>query len=135
MVSHPPFAAQPRLREERGTHSMEVGATKGGPPVHQVGATTIDGATYTYDNAGNRLTKVNHLNAVTETYGYDNIYQLLSVVQGATTTESYTYDKVGNRLSEVIGATYTVNNSNQLTSISGSPGTTFSHDNNGNTVT
>ena len=31
-------------------------------------------------------------------YGYDNIYQLLSATQGATTTESYTYDPVGTAL-------------------------------------
>ena len=41
--------------------------------LHQVGVNTIDGATYTYDNVGNRLTKLNQLNSVTETYGYDNI--------------------------------------------------------------
>jgi YD repeat-containing protein len=29
------------------------------------------------------------------TFGYDNIYQLLSVTQDSTTTESYTYDSVG----------------------------------------
>ena len=103
--------------------------------LHQVGASTIDGATYTYDNVGNRLTKLNQLNSQTETYGYDNIYQLLSVLQGANTTESYTYDKVGNRLSDVSGATYTVNGRNQLTIVSGSPNTTFTYDNNGNTAT
>ena len=34
----------------------------------------------------------------TLTYGYDNIYQLLSAKQGTTTKETYTYDLVGNRL-------------------------------------
>jgi len=59
------------------------------------GNTTLDGATYTYDNAGNRLTKLNSLNSVTEGYTYDPLYQLTQVVQGATTTESYGYDAVG----------------------------------------
>jgi hypothetical protein len=29
------------------------------------------------------------------TFGYDNIYELLSVTQSGTTKESYTYDTVG----------------------------------------
>jgi hypothetical protein len=43
--------------------------------LHQVGATTIDGATYTYDNAGNRQTRQDNRTNVTTNYGYDNLYQ------------------------------------------------------------
>jgi len=40
--------------------------------LHKIsGGTTLDGAIYTYDNAGNRLTKANSLNSVTEGYSYD----------------------------------------------------------------
>jgi YD repeat-containing protein len=85
--------------------------------LHQVGSTTLDGASYTYDAAGNRLTKTNYLNGITENYGYDNIYQLLQVTQGATTTESYSYDAVGNRLSSLGVSPYSYNSSNQLTSL------------------
>ncbi len=53
------------------------------------------------DNAGNRTAKTDNRANVTTNYGYDNIYQLLSATQGATTTESYTYDSVGNRLSNL----------------------------------
>ncbi len=100
--------------------------------LHQVGATTVDGASYTYDPAGNRTTKNNYLNGITENYGYDNIYQLLQVTQGATTTESYTYDRVGNRLSSLGMSPYNYNTSNQLTS---TPAATYTYDNNGNTLT
>jgi len=96
------------------------------------GGTTLDGATYTYDNAGNRLTKANSLNGVTEGYKYDPIYELTQVVQGTTTTETYGHDFVGNRLSSLGVPTYNYNSSNELTS-----NTTggYTYDNNGNTLT
>ena len=50
--------------------------------LHKNGSTVLDGATYTYDNAGNRLAKLNSLNSVTEGYTYDPLYQLTQVVQG-----------------------------------------------------
>ena len=100
--------------------------------LHQLGASTIDGATYTVDNAGNRTSKRDERAAVTSNYGYDSIYQLLGTTQGATTTESYTYDAVGNRLSSLGVSPYSYNVSNQLTS---TPGVTYAYDNNGNTLT
>ncbi len=100
--------------------------------LHQVGLTTIDGATYTYDNAGNRTSKVNQLNGGTENYTYDQIYQLTQVVQGLNTTEAYTYDAVGNRLSTVSDSGWTYDSSNHLTT---RPGVTYTYDNNGNTAT
>jgi len=54
------------------------------------GGTTLDGAAYTYDAAGNRQTRTDKRTAVKLTYGYDNLYQLLSAKQGTTTKESYT---------------------------------------------
>src|ERR1700694_2369072 len=48
------------------------------------------------------------------------------------TRTKYTYDAVGNRLSSLGVSPYNVNVSNQLTSI---PGTTYTYDNNGNTLT
>jgi RHS repeat-associated protein len=98
--------------------------------LHQNGTTTLDGATYTYDNAGNRTAKTNLLNNITEQYTYDPLYQLTQVVQGTTTTESYSYDAVGNRLSS-LGMSYNYNSSNELTS---TPAATFTYDNNGNTL-
>jgi RHS repeat-associated protein len=84
------------------------------------------------DNAGNRTAKTDQRTAVATSYGYDNIYQLLSATQGATTTESYTYDPVGNRLTQNGSATWSYNPSNELTS---RPGVTYTYDNNGNTLT
>ena len=59
---------------------------------HAKSGTTLDGATYTVDNAGNRLTRTPQPTGTGSTFGYDNIYELLSVTQGSSTTESYTYD-------------------------------------------
>jgi len=105
--------------------------------LHQTGSTTIDGATYTVDNAGNRMGKVNQLNGVTENYTYDPVYQLTQVQQvvngNPSTSESYTYDAVGNRLSALNVSSYTYNVSNQLTS--SSDGYNYTYDFNGNTLT
>jgi RHS repeat-associated protein len=100
--------------------------------LHKNGSTTLDGAVYTYDNAGNRSSKANQLNNITEQYTYDPLYQLTQVTQGSTTTESYSYDGVGNRLSSLGVSSYTYNSSNELTSNSAA---SFAYDNNGNTVT
>lgn len=94
--------------------------------------TVIDGATYTVDNVGNRMSKQNHLAGVTENYTYDPIYELTQVVQGANTTEWFNYDKVGNRTASHLAASYTVNSSNQLTANSNA---SYTYDNNGNTLT
>jgi RHS repeat-associated protein len=100
--------------------------------LHQAGTVTLDGAGYTYDNTGNRTSKTNYLNNITENYTYDPIYQLTQVTQGLTTTESYSYDAVGNRLSSLGVSPYVYNSSNQLTS---TPAATFTYDNNGNSAT
>jgi RHS repeat-associated protein len=100
--------------------------------LHQSGATTLDGAAYAVDNAGNRTSRTPQPSGVASNYAYDNIYQLTGVTQNSTTTESYTYDPVGNRLSSLGVSPYSNNASNQLTSI---PGTTYTYDNNGNTLT
>jgi RHS repeat-associated protein len=99
--------------------------------LHQAGVNTLDGAAYTYDPAGNRTSKTNYLNGVTSNYGYDLLYELTQVTQGASTTESYSYDPVGNRLSSLGVPNYSYNSSNELTSSSlGS----YSYDANGNTL-
>jgi RHS repeat-associated protein len=100
--------------------------------LHQVSASTIDGASYTVDSAGNRTAKTDQRLALTTNYGYDPIYQLLSATQGSTTTESYTYDPVGNRLSSLGVASYSNNTSNELTSTSNA---SYTYDLNGNTLT
>jgi RHS repeat-associated protein len=100
--------------------------------LHKAGTVTLDGAGYTYDNAGNRTAKINYLNNITEQYTYDPLYQLTQVAQGATTTESYSYDAVGNRLSSLGMSPYAYNSFNELTS---TPVATFTYDANGNTLT
>jgi RHS repeat-associated protein len=99
--------------------------------LHQTGTNTLDGASYTYDPAGNRTAKTNDLNAVTSNYGYDALYQLTQVTQGASTTETYSYDTVGNRLSSSGVPSYSYNSSNELTSSSAG---SYTYDANGNTL-
>ena len=99
--------------------------------LHQTGSTTLDGASYTYDPAGNRTSKGNYLNGVTSNYGYDALYELTQVTQGGSTTESYSYDPVGNRLSSVGVPLYNYNPSNELTSNSSG---SYTYDANGNTL-
>ena len=100
--------------------------------LHQVGSTTLDGASYTYDNAGNRTSKTDYLASLTSNYSYDNLYQLTGVTQGASTTESYSYDAVGNRLSSLGMSPYSYNSSNELTA---TPSASYTYDHNGNTKT
>ncbi len=97
--------------------------------LHQLGSTTLDGASYTYDAAENRKTRTDQRLGTTVNYGYDNIYQLTGVTQGASTNESYTYDLVGNRLSSLNVTQYNYNASNELTS---TPTLTYSYDSAGN---
>jgi len=96
--------------------------------LHQAGNTTLDGASYTYDAAGNRTGKGNYLNGTTSNYTYDPLYQLTQVTGG--TTESYSYDAVGNRLSSAGVPSYSYNASNELTSNSTG---NYTYDANGNT--
>jgi RHS repeat-associated protein len=96
--------------------------------LHQTGSATLDGASYTYDAAGNRNSKTDYLAGVTTNYAYDAVYQLLQATQGSTTTESYTYDAVGNRLSSLGMSPYQYNSSNELTS---TPTTTYTYDKDG----
>ena len=99
--------------------------------LHQVSSSTIDGAAYTYDSAGNRTAKTNEKTAVTSNYTYDPLYELTKVTQSTNTTESYSYDPVGNRLSSLGVSSYTNNSSNELTSSSAA---SYAYDANGNTT-
>jgi YD repeat-containing protein len=92
----------------------------------QLGVNTLDGATYTYDPAGNRTSKTNQLNSTVSNFGYDNIYQLTGVTQGATNTEAYTFDPVGNRLSSLSVPSYSYNSSNEVTAAGSS---SYTYDN------
>ncbi len=115
-MGHPPYDPQSRLTSI----------------LHKLGSTTLDGATYTYDNAGNRKTRTDARLNTTLTYTYDNIYQLQSAKQKTTTKETYSYDAVGNRLSSLGVSPYQYNSSNELTSL---PNVGYTYDNNGSTKT
>jgi RHS repeat-associated protein len=107
------------------------------------GSTVVGGATYTYDSAGNRLSRADRYHNTTASFCYDaattcgsssgsSIYQLTKVTQSGSTTESYTYDAVGNRTSSLGTASYNYNSSNEMTSTSAA---TYTYDNNGNQLT
>ncbi len=98
--------------------------------LHQVGGSTIDGASYAYDAAGNRVSKTTLPSNVTSNYSYDPAYQLTQVTQANAQTEAYTYDAVGNRTYQP-GAPYTYNSSNEMLSREGAP---YTYDANGNTL-
>ena len=100
--------------------------------LHNIGTTSIDGAIYTYDSAGNRTAKANVLTGTTESYTYDPIYQLTQVTQATQETESYSYDAVGNRLSSLLEGNWQYNASNELTL---TPSLSFTYDNNGSMLT
>ena len=100
--------------------------------LHQAGGSTIDGAVYTLDPAGNRTAKTDDLAGVASNYTYDKIYELTQVAQGTNTTEGYSYDAVGNRLSSLGVSPYSYNNSNELAS---TPSGSYTYDANGNTLT
>ncbi len=100
--------------------------------LHQAGSNVLDGASYTYDAAGNRSSKTNYLNGTTSNYTYDPLYELTQVTQGGSTMESFSYDAAGNRLNSAGVPSYQYNASNELTSSSlGS----YTYDANGNTLT
>ena len=91
-------------------------------------------ASYTYDAAGNRLTKTavqeaspNPISVLSQ-YSYDQLTQ--AVVNGSV-AEGYSYDAVGNRLTSAGPTSYNYNASNELTFTSAA---TYAYDNNGNTV-
>jgi RHS repeat-associated protein len=101
--------------------------------LHQAGgSTTVDGAAYTYDNAGNRLSKNEYQFGNSEQYSYDGLYQLTQVTKNNAESENYSYDAVGNRLSSLGVSPYDYNSSNELIS---TPSTSYTYDNDGNTVT
>ena len=99
--------------------------------LHQLSGSTIDGATYTVDSAGNRTAKTDQLAAVTSSCGYDAIYELTQVMQGTNTTENYSYDPAGNRTASLGVSSYSTNVSNELTA---TPTALYTHDSNGNTL-
>ena len=102
------------------------------------GGGSLPGSTsYTYDAAGNRLTKTAVQEAtpnpvsVLSQFSYDSIYELTQAVVNGGVAEGYTYDAVGNRLTSAGPTSYNYNASNELTSTSAAM---YTYDNNGNTI-
>jgi RHS repeat-associated protein len=105
-----------------------------------LGTNTITQWGYTYDNAGNRLTKTSP--DYSETYTYDPLYRLAQAVRttgSATNHWVWTYDAVGNRLTNQLDDTVTsstFNNLNQIqTGAGGGPLVVRGHLNKAGTAT
>lgn len=83
---------------------------------HVVSSTTIASFDYTFDDVGNRETRVTA--AGTESYLYDELYRLTNVEYPDNDEVSYTYDATGNRTTKTHGSvttTYTFDSADQLT--------------------
>ena len=89
-----------------------------------------------YDANGNMTQRRDLLDDTrTESYGYDVIGQLTSFKRGTTVDKSYQFDLLGNRvkmLENGVATTYTSNNVNAYTNITGPQAFTPEYDDNGN---
>lgn len=82
---------------------------------HMDGLTPVAQLDYTFDDLGNRLTKVDA--AGTETYTYDALSRVTNVAYPGSASTGYTYDKHGNRLTKTDSSgtvSYTYDNADQL---------------------
>ncbi len=83
---------------------------------HVKSGTPIASFDYTFDNVGNRETRVSLTG--TESYLYDELYRLTSVTYPGSDTVDYGYDATGNRTSKTHGGVtlpYTYDTADQLT--------------------
>ncbi len=89
-----------------------------------------------YDAIGNITLRKDLLdNERTESYGYDVICQLTSFRRGSTVAKSYQFDLLGNRTKALEGnvtTTYSTNNTNAYTAVTGELSFTLEYDSNGN---
>ena len=89
-----------------------------------------------YDAIGNMTQRRDLLDDTrTESYGYDVIGQLISFKRGTSVDNSYQFDLLGNRvkmLENGVATTYTANNVNAYTNITGPQAFTPEYDENGN---
>lgn len=89
-----------------------------------------------YDATGNITRLADNLDAErTESYGYDVVSQLTSFARGKTSNSTYEFDLLGNRVKTVangIATSYTANNVNAYTAVSGGMAFTPAYDANGN---
>ena len=117
----------------------------------------LDRYTYTYDGAGNQLTKHEFIEGAekgTTEYTYDVLNRLLTVTEPEGRTTAYEYDKAGNRTRETVADTepatgntintvntYIYDSRNRLTDITAKTDniltevTFYTYDNNGNQLT
>ncbi len=105
--------------------------------IHKKSGTTVSGHGYTIDTTGRRSAETfSDGTTPARTYGYDNADQVTSATYDTGVSDAYNYDAMGNRTTATLAinsgatTTYTANNVNQYTAISGF--STPVHDPNGN---
>lgn len=104
---------------------------------HYLGGAVIDGHSYSLDATGRRTAET-FQDGVTASriYAYDDADQVTGASYGGGASDSYAYDQAGNRTTATVAGlggvftTYTANNANQYTSVTGQPAPV--HDANGN---
>ena len=97
---------------------------------HMVGATTLIGNQYIYNDANNITSWQNA--SGNHSYGYDVVDRLTSATNSAQPNENYSYDGIGNRTTSHLSATHSYQAFNKLTSTATA---SYSYDNNGNLLT
>ena len=104
---------------------------------HLKGGSPVSGHGYTLDSSGRRTAETFADGSTpARSYGYDFADQVTSADYGSSQTDTYNYDPMGNRTTASMASqggattTYTANNANQYTAISGWSAPT--HDPNGN---
>ncbi len=104
---------------------------------------TIQRSLFTY-NKENRKTRIERTlhTSWSEQFDYDNTYQLTSYKRGdlagpALLQNTYQYDAIGNRVAAVlngVATSYSINNLNQIGTITNGGTTSYAYDENGNLV-
>lgn len=96
----------------------------------------IIGYKMTYDSVGNMTQREDLFNSEqTESYGYDLISQITSFRRGNSVEKTYEFDPLGNRVRTIengVTTTYTSNNVNAYTNVTGGLNFVPNYDDNGN---
>jgi len=102
-------------------------------------AGTVHNFGYTYDTIGNVLTRADNVDAITESFAFDNLNRLLAASGPGLVTRSFNYDALGNMTYKSDVGTYTYPTPgagsvrpHAVSSVSGTVNSSYAYDPNGN---